>query len=56
MNEYKAPQAMKDGTSVSKKDLSNLENNAKYLGEWTSSGSRHGWGTQVWSDGSMYQG
>jgi hypothetical protein len=53
--EYKAPQLLKDGVRVDNKELSPLENNAKYFGQWsTSSNMRHGEGTQVWSDGSMY--
>lgn len=32
-----------------------LENNAHYEGQWKGD-ARHGFGVQVWSDGSMYQG
>jgi len=46
-----------DSESVEDRPIANLENNAKYQGQWSkSSNMRHGYGIQVWSDGSMYQG
>lgn len=29
---------------------------SKYVGEWSTSGKRHGFGIQVWKDGSIYEG
>jgi len=46
-----------DSESVEERPIASLENNAKYKGQWSkSSNMRHGYGVQVWSDGSMYQG
>ena len=33
-----------------------MENRAIYIGEWNSSGEKHGRGIQIWPDGSKYEG
>ena len=33
-----------------------LDNEAIYQGYWTAEGTRHGYGIQVWRDGSKYEG
>lgn len=33
-----------------------LDNGAVYLGQWTAEGLREGKGTQVWQDGTKYEG
>ena len=43
------------GGKTSDKPMAVLENNARYEGGWNGS-VREGYGVQVWSDGSIYQG
>ena len=46
-----------DGESLEEEELKQLDSKAFYAGEWTrGTNLRHGRGTQVWPDGSMYQG
>lgn len=46
-----------DSEKVEDKDIETLENDGKYLGQWsTSQNLRHGKGVQVWHDGSIYEG
>lgn len=55
--DYKVKKNSGDSTKVKKLPIARLENNAKYDGEWNEEkNERHGYGIQVWSDGSMYQG
>jgi hypothetical protein len=55
--EYDPGSWKSDGASLEDRGLCSLENNAKYQGKWDKKNSvRHGYGIQVWSDGSMYQG
>ena len=50
-------QKSNDGATVESRGLKVLDNDARYLGEWDVNTSlRHGKGTQVWHDGSMYEG
>ena len=42
---------------VVRKDLTALQNDGKYEGEWSvKENMRHGAGIQVWNDGSIYEG
>ena len=51
------PSPSDDGVKRKKRALITLENGARYEGEWNEpKNERHGYGIQVWSDGSMYQG
>ena len=57
MGDYKKDRPKDDRVEVETKPMCTLENNSKYSGEWSKKGNiRHGNGTQVWSDGSMYSG
>ena len=53
---YKEGAFKSEGVKIEERALAKLESNAKYKGQWSDSDQRHGYGTQVWSDGSMYQG
>lgn len=46
-----------DGERVEARPMETLENDGKYEGEWSlAKNLRHGKGTQVWHDGSIYEG
>jgi len=55
--DYKEGSFDAEGAKIETRPVASLQNNAKYEGEWNSKDdTRHGYGVQVWSDGSMYQG
>ena len=45
-----------DGIKVTSKGPVELDNGAIYTGQWNEENQRHGKGTQVWTDGSKYEG
>ena len=56
LDDFEIP-AVKDGTRVEGRPMKQLDNEARYRGEWSPDNEmRHGKGTQVWHDGSIYQG
>jgi len=55
--EYREGSFDPNGAKIETRPVASLQNNAKYEGEWNADNdTRHGYGIQVWSDGSMYQG
>ena len=56
LDDFEIP-SVKDGTRVEERPMRQLDNDARYKGEWSPDNEmRHGRGTQVWHDGSIYQG
>ena len=54
---FQYPDGGADDAPRTRKDMQQLENGARYLGEWNeSTGERDGKGVQIWSDGSRYEG
>lgn len=47
---------LQDGVEVEMKEALVLEGGVVYTGEWNKQNERHGRGTQVWPDGSKYEG
>jgi len=45
-----------DGVKVMPRGAVELDNGAIYTGQWNEQSQRHGKGTQVWTDGSKYEG
>ena len=54
LDDFEIP-SVKDGTRVEERPMRQLDNDARYKGEWSPDNEmRHGRGTQVWHDGSIY--
>ena len=54
--EFDLTQPLSDGVQVVLRKPVKLENEAIYVGEWSSKLERHGRGKQNWIDGSLYEG
>ena len=53
---YSFTDDLDDGVKVVSRGAVELDNGAIYSGQWNESNQRHGKGTQIWTDGSKYEG
>ncbi|CAG9319523.1 unnamed protein product [Blepharisma stoltei] len=53
---FKITEEFPDNEPRTKRGPVELENQAIYIGEWNKDNQRHGFGIQIWSDGSRYEG
>ncbi|CAG9312094.1 unnamed protein product [Blepharisma stoltei] len=56
LGSFKPPPPPIDSTSKTKYGPVEIENGAIYTGEWNNDKQRHGYGVQIWPDGSKYEG